>query len=484
MGYEEDDDNNGYFLSDAYYIAQAKKELEYDIGAPFDAEVELEKEKKKTTEKTKGKPKKEEKKEAKKQDKIKTTEKKTNIKKVDIKEDEKENDDIGDGPHDGDKKLNNPYFYVKELMKDNKFLCFEGEEILYWFNSNTGTYSINGDSIVKKLVQKISNKDYRGVRKNHVSETIALIQRNFMKTKSHEDEYKYILLVGNGIIDMNALKNSDDVDIKFSLGFDSDYFILSGIPWKYIPGTDCPRIKRFLIELVVSIDKCRLYPDFDDLYDNLTSEERAKSKTLLEYIGYCLLRSCDFKKCLILKGGPDSGKSKYTDLVEYFLGHDSCSGISLQEMRQEYNIAEVYGKMANIRAELSGKRLDDTSIVKIFINGDPVMGRIIRTRPTRFRPYAKLLYATNIIPAVPMTEDDSFFGKIILIDCPNKFPRNDSFFDTITTPEEMSGLLNAAIDGLKRLMKNKRFSYETSTENVSKRFPRYGGDGNRTYGED
>lgn len=478
MGYEEDDyDDNGYFLSDAYFRDQAKKESEDDIGAPFDMEEELKKEEKKT-EKTKDKPKKEEKKEAKKGEK--KTEK---TKKETKKEKEEENDDIGDGPHDGDKKLNNPYFYVKELMKDNKFLCFEGEEILYWFNSNTGTYSINGDSIVKKLVQKISNKDYRGVRKNHVSETIALIQRNFMKTKPHEDEYKYILLVSNGIIDMSVLKNSDDIEIKFIPGFNSDYFILSGIPWKYMPGTDCLRIKRFLIELVVGIDKCKLYPDFNGLYDNLTSEERAKSKTLLEYIGYCLLRSCDFKKCLILKGGPDSGKSKYTDLVEYFLGHDSCSGISLQEMRQEYNIAEVYGKMANIRAELSGKRLDDSSIVKIFINGDPVMGRIIRTRPTRFRPYAKLLYATNIIPAVSMSEDDSFFGKIILIDCPNKFPRNDAFFETITTPEEMSGLLNAAIEGLKRLMKNKRFSYETSVENVSKRFPRYGSSG-RGYDED
>lgn len=395
--------------------------------------------------------------------------------------DEDNNSNFGEGPNEGDKDDNNPYFYAKEIMKNNKFICFYGEEILYWYDFKSGKYYMNGESIVKKFVQNISNKDYRGVRKNHVAETIELIKRNFLRPKPYGDEYKHILLVGNGIIDTSTLKNQNDPKVTFHPYFNNKYFILSGVPWKYDPNADCPRINKFLIELVIGIDRCSKYSNWGDLFASLSYDEKNKVRTLPEFIGYCLLRSCDFKKCIILKGGPDSGKSKFTDLVEKFLGYESCSGVSLQEMRQEYNIAEIYGKMANIRAELSGKRLEDTSIVKIFINGDPVTGRIIRSRPIRFQPHAKLIFATNIFPAVSMNEDNSFFGKIIVIMCPNAFPRNDAFFDYISIPEEMSGLLNVAIRGLERLMTNKRFSYEPSADEIAKWFPRYSEKGGHRY---
>lgn len=386
------------------------------------------------------------------------------------KKEKKEKENFED---EGDRNQNNPYMYWKIIKKDNKFVCFRGEEILYWYDPRTGKYNLNGESLIRELGQKMSNKEYRGLRKSHAAELVDLVKRDNITPKLSEDELKYILLVGNGII---TTKDKDGKMI-FTPGFNPNYFIMSGIPWNYNPNTRCPKITRFLIELVVDIEKCDSFIDTNELWKNITQEERNKVLTLVEFIGYCLLRSCDLKKFLILKGGQDSGKSKYTDLAEKFLGHESCSGISLQEMRQEYNIAEIYGKMANVRGELSGKNLEDTSIIKIFVNGDPITGRIIRSRPIRFRPYAKLIYATNILPATSSTEDESFYGKIILINCPNKFKRDDTFFDRITPKEEMEGLLIWAIESLKRILENKRFSYEPSWENVAKRFPRYSSQG-------
>lgn len=377
------------------------------------------------------------------------------------------NDDYSDK---GDKDDNNPYMYWKIIKQDDKFICFRGEEILYYFDPKTGKYRLNGESLLREMAQKISNKDYRGLRRNQTGELVDLAKRDTMREKPSEDSLKYILLVGNGIINIK----DKDGKIKFTPGFNNDYFIMSGVPWNYNPDTNCPKITRFVIELVVDIDKCNKFPNTDQLWEELDVEEKDKVLTLVEFIGYCLLRSCDLKKFLLLKGGKDSGKSKYTDLIEKFLGYESCSGIALQEMRHEYNVAEVYGKMANVRGELSNKNLEDTSIIKLFVNGDPITGRVIRSRPIRFRPYAKLIYATNIIPATSSTEDESFFGKIIIIDCPNTFKRDDTFFDRITTQEEMEGLLNWALKLLGTLMKNMRFSYEPDWEEVAKRFPRFG----------
>lgn len=54
MDNDNDDDDN-FVFDEAYYIAQEKKEIEEDIGAPFDIREELEKEEKKTTVETKSK---------------------------------------------------------------------------------------------------------------------------------------------------------------------------------------------------------------------------------------------------------------------------------------------------------------------------------------------------------------------------------------------------------------------------------------------
>jgi len=43
---------------------------------------------------------------------------------------------------------------------------------------------------------------------------------------------------------------------------------------------------------------------------------------------------------------------------------------------------------------------------------------------------------------------------------------DQSIIDKITTDEELSGLLNLALDGLDRLQKNKGFSYSKGTEEV------------------
>lgn len=53
-----DDEDDGFIFDEAYYIAQEKKELEEDIGAPFDYGEEIEKEEKKTTVETKSRTKK------------------------------------------------------------------------------------------------------------------------------------------------------------------------------------------------------------------------------------------------------------------------------------------------------------------------------------------------------------------------------------------------------------------------------------------
>ena len=62
-----------------------------------------------------------------------------------------------------------------------------------------------------------------------------------------------------------------------------------------------------------------------------------------------------------------------------------------------------------------------------------------------------------------------------MISCPNEFrPSSDNFVKSIgnkiSTPEELSGLLNLALDGLDRLFTNNDFTYEGTYEDRSRHY--------------
>ncbi|HOV82908.1 MAG TPA: hypothetical protein PLQ01_09585 [Methanothrix sp.] len=94
-----------------------------------------------------------------------------------------------------------------------------------------------------------------------------------------------------------------------------------------------------------------------------------------------------------------------------------------------------------------------------------------------FRNKAKMLFSANMLPRSP---DDTYayYSRWILLEFLNVFdPRNgtgDPDLDSkLQTPEELSGLLNIALAGLKRLKDNGwRFSYDKTVEDVERMYKR------------
>jgi putative DNA primase/helicase len=100
-----------------------------------------------------------------------------------------------------------------------------------------------------------------------------------------------------------------------------------------------------------------------------------------------------------------------------------------------------------------------------------------------FTNYAKLIFSAN---ELPKTYDISpaFWNRWIILEFPYIFKskkeidsmpvserlnvkeRDESIIDKISTPEEMSGLLNWSLIGLDRLLKQKDFSYSKSVQEV------------------
>jgi len=183
----------------------------------------------------------------------------------------------------------------------------------------------------------------------------------------------------------------------------------------------------------------------------------------IEMFGYCLYKDYPFAKAFMLIGSGANGKSTLMKLLEKFLGEDNIATPSLQDLlRDKFAKVELFGKLANIHADLSSEKLENTGTFKMLTGGDTVYGQKKFKDPIKFKNHAKLIYSAN---ELPRTDDrtDAFFRRWIVIDFPNQFTSNDEFTNpdlpySIIDEEEMSGLLNWALDGLERILDQGGFS--------------------------
>ena len=75
-------------------------------------------------------------------------------------------------------------------------------------------------------------------------------------------------------------------------------------------------------------------------------------------MAYCLVRDFPFHKWLLFNGSGRNGKGVTTNLITRFLGSDNVSNETLERLLENnFASASLYGKMANIDADLSSEEL-------------------------------------------------------------------------------------------------------------------------------
>lgn len=290
------------------------------------------------------------------------------------------------------------------------------EEILYY---DKGCYRFGGEIVIKYEIEKEFLSDQ--VTRAFVGEVTAHIQRSTYIYRDRLDNNAKLIVVENGILDLRT---------KQLLEPSPDILLLTKIPVLYDSSATCPNIEQFLNQIVSQEDK----------------------KTLLEFIGYCLWKDYSIHKILLLFGETNAGKSTFIEMVRAFLGKVNCSSSSLQDIAEQTFIrAELYAKLSNLHADIPKRLLRDTSILKTLTGGDTITAQKKYHSPFQFKNYAKLIFSANELPP---TSDltNAFFNRFIIMNFPNKFEGNKmdrNLLAKLTTPTELSGLLNLALDYFK-----------------------------------
>lgn len=321
------------------------------------------------------------------------------------------------------------------ILKDHRFATtIDSKECFYYEN---GLYCPNGEAVIHQETNRLLGEKTTIHRINEVVNYIKIVTYT---NRTNFDKDPFLINLNNGIYDL----------INYQLiPHNPEIIHTIRIPITYDPDADCPQIKKFFNLVMAS-------PDDIAAVD--------------EFFGYCLYKKYTIHKAFMLIGSGGNGKGTLLNLLQAFLGKNNCAHVPLQELDiNRFSMSHLFGKLANICGDLSPDALQGTGVFKQLTGGDTLDAEIKFGGRIQFSNFAKMIFSTN---QMPINHDDTpaFFDRWIIISFPNKFRNTDQddkdLILKLTTPEELSGLFNLALKGLRRLLDNNKFSNNKSTEEI------------------
>lgn len=342
----------------------------------------------------------------------------------------------------------------KKAQEKHKFYSTKNDikSELYVYDGE-GVTQPNGKTLVEFLCRKWMGEAYepRWV-KNVVAKIKADNQIDEDEFFNEQSKHREEIPVKNGILNIFTRTLSP---------FTPDKIFFNKLPLTYNPEAKCPNVTKFFKE-------------------TLNHEDDAK--VMEELCGFALLKEYEHEKAFMFVGFGRNGKGKMINLMKRFVGSQNYSSVPLDQFNTSSSgIHEMFGKLLNLAGDISSTSLKDTGLLKQLCGRDNINAKRKYLRDLSFENYAKLIFAANELPRV-YDFSFGFWSRWILLEFPYTFVSEKEYNDTkdktnlkiadtkiidkITTDEELSGLLNLALDGLDRLQENKSFSYSKGTSEV------------------
>jgi len=323
----------------------------------------------------------------------------------------------------------------------------------YWIDSKLENFwAWNGkhfeevtDLSTMRRIQELSRKEDVVLNDYQLSSITKIVKT--LSEVSEIPEEKPSIPLTNGVLKINQSKNPKGLlsEVSFELvKHQPQYGNKHVLNVAYDPAAKAPTFDRFLKSL------------------NLDQNDVA---LLQEFAGYMLVPAevLNYHKCLILWGAGANGKSTFTNMLIEMLGRSNCATLRVDEMNG-FKLSTMKGKIANIGTEISSSgKFIETHNFKAAISGEPITIDEKYKSPRTYKLRAKHLFSVNDIPNIA-DFSNGFIRRLLII----KFERifNTSEQDPHLghkLEKELPGILNWALDGLRRLLLNDGiFSEENS----------------------
>lgn len=211
-------------------------------------------------------------------------------------------------------------------------------------------------------------------------------------------------------------------------------------------------------------------PKFEK-YINRVLPDVQSQMVLAEYLGYVFTRNLKLEKVLILFGSGRNGKSVMFDIIQTLVGSDNISQYSLGKLTSDNgnHRAKIGNVLINWSPEI-GDRLDP-NVFKQLASGEPVEAKLLYKDVFILRDYCKFIFNTNTLPT-DVEHTKAFFSRFLIIPFNQIIPENEQDPDLAKSivKDELPGVFNWILEGLTRLIENRKFSKCEASNEVLKKF--------------
>lgn len=314
--------------------------------------------------------------------------------------------------------------FGNELIKQYHIVTVNNQLYVY----DDGYYQQDDRIIERKMIDM-----FPSIKQNQRSEVLAYIRIETHKNPADIKINPYIINLNNTRLDVRDGKLLD---------FDSNKIEFDRIPVEY--------------------NRDAYNKDVDAMINKVFVNDLEVRSLFEEMLGYTLIKHNRYRSGFMFVGSGRNGKSTMLDMIKNFVGKRNYSTIGLDKLTDRFATAELEHKLANIGDDINNVPLKETGTIKKIFTGDSIMVERKGERPFELEPYAKMIFSANEIPR-SYDKTEGFYSRLMFIPFDARFSADDEDYDPniedkISTPNAMSYLLNLALNGAQRLIKNGEFT--------------------------
>ena len=328
-------------------------------------------------------------------------------------------------------------------MQDYRFKTLsDTDEILVY---ETGVYRLGGEVKIKEECEK----RIKSCNIYMVNQITGTIKRSTYIKREEFDQDPDIISLKNGLLNIKTGEFTK---------FNPNVLCRNQIPVIYDPKSGPKKFIKFLMDCL---------PDFRDRI------------TVIEQFASTLIKQPNFEKVSMYIGGGSNGKSTFLKLISRFLGLENIASVSIHDLTySRFAPARLDGKLANIYSDIVNSELEQLGRFKALVSGDPIDAEKKGKDAFSLINHAKMFYSANQIPEID-DDSDAVFRRFLVTEWTQRYgnepdvesgiyQKDTELIDKLCTEKEFSGILNLLLFTVKRLLKQNKFTFDQTIEQVRK----------------
>lgn len=340
------------------------------------------------------------------------------------------------------------------ISAHSRTLLYDDETGMYWWYRNLIWEPVSID----KLVDHIGN--FCETKQPNVKFTMATFKDIAMQCRRkvrHVDEIEdHWLAFDDCLYNPDTKERVEHPPQKLNIDPDRNYLDEDEYAEIYMERIATIRLKMRFDDMMKAEAPMFMQYIRDASYNPVTKDIDAGTILQLQETYGLLLSSENPHKCIICFGDGGTGKSVGFSIMRHLVSKPRTLSQSLNALtKKDFALPALIGKRANIKDEEHASS-SDIGILKTIIAGEPITCRRMYESDITFTPKVKMIFGSNKFPRFD-SFDNSIRRRFLIITLDNIVPKHKRIIglaNKIIKAGELPGIVRWALEGLDRLQSN------------------------------